>query len=48
MCGQRYAAQVYQHADNLWIADGEFLGHQLRTIERTARTQLKKSADCLI
>jgi hypothetical protein len=34
--GQRYALNVYQHADNLWIADGEFLGHQLRTIDRTA------------
>jgi hypothetical protein len=34
--GQRYALHVYQHADNLWIAVGEFLGHQLRTIDRTA------------
>jgi len=34
--GQRYALNVYQHADNLWIAVGEFLGHQLRTIDRTA------------
>jgi len=33
--GQRYALNVYQHADNLWIAVGEFLGHRLRTIERT-------------
>jgi hypothetical protein len=23
--------QVYQHADNVWIAAGEFLGDQLRT-----------------
>jgi hypothetical protein len=29
--------RVYQYADNLWIADGELLGHQLRTIERTAK-----------
>jgi hypothetical protein len=34
--GQRYALNVYQHADNLWIADGAFLGHQLRIINRTA------------
>jgi hypothetical protein len=34
--GQRYALNVYQHADNLWIAVGDFLGHQLRTIDRTA------------
>jgi hypothetical protein len=34
--GQRYALNVYQHADNLWIAVGEFLGYQLRTIDRTA------------
>ncbi|MGA6935870.1 MAG: hypothetical protein WCC54_26110 [Pseudolabrys sp.] len=34
--GQRYALNVYQHGDNLWIADGAFLGHQLRTINRTA------------
>jgi hypothetical protein len=34
--GQGYALNVYQHADNLWIAVGEFLGHQLRTIDRTA------------
>ena len=33
---QRYAVRVYQHADNLWIAVGEFLGHQLRTVGRTA------------
>jgi hypothetical protein len=35
--GQRYALNVYQHADNLWIAVGEFLGHPLRTIGRTAQ-----------
>ena len=34
---QRYAVHVYQYADNLWIAVGEFLGHQLRTIGRTAQ-----------
>jgi hypothetical protein len=34
---QRYAVHVYQYADNLWIAGGEFLGHQLRTIGRTAQ-----------
>jgi hypothetical protein len=33
--GQRYALNVYQYAHNLWIADGEFLGHHLRTIDRT-------------
>ena len=35
--GQRYALNVYQHADNLWIAVGEFLGQQLRTVGRTAQ-----------
>jgi len=34
--GKRYALNVYQYADNLWIAVGEFLGRQLRTIDRTA------------
>ena len=34
--GQRYALHIYQYADNLWIAVGEFLGHPLRTIGRTA------------
>jgi hypothetical protein len=34
--GQRYALYTYQYADNLWIAVGEFLGHQIRTIDRTA------------
>ena len=34
--GQQYALNVYQYAENLWIADGEFLGHHLRTIDRTA------------
>jgi hypothetical protein len=33
---QRYALHIYQYADNLWIAVGEFLGHQIRTIDRTA------------
>jgi hypothetical protein len=35
--GQRYAVQVYQYADNVWIADGEFRGHQLRTRGSTAK-----------
>ena len=39
--GQRYALHVDQYADNLWIADGEFLGHQLRTIERTAQKAVR-------
>ena len=34
--GQRFALRSYQYAENLWIAVGEFLGHQLRTIDRTA------------
>ena len=34
---QRYAVHVYQYAANLWIAVGEFLGHELRTIDRTAK-----------
>ena len=34
---QRYAVRVYQYADNLWIAVGEFLGQQLRTVGRTAQ-----------
>jgi hypothetical protein len=34
---QRYAVRVYQYADNLWIAVGEFLGHRLRTVGRTAQ-----------
>jgi uncharacterized protein YvpB len=33
--GQRYSLYIYQYADNLWIAVGEFLGYQLRTIDRT-------------
>jgi hypothetical protein len=32
-----YAVQVYQYADNVWIADGEFRGHQLRTRGSTAK-----------
>jgi len=39
--GQPYALNVYQHADNLWIADGDFLGHQLRTIERTLQKAVR-------
>jgi hypothetical protein len=34
--GHQYALDVYQYADNLWIAVGEFLGHQFRTVDRTA------------
>ena len=34
--GQQYALDVYQYADNLWIAVGEFLGYQFRTVGRTA------------
>ena len=34
---ERYALHIYQYADNLWIAVGEFLGHQLRTVERTEK-----------
>ena len=34
--GQRYTLHVDQYADNLWIAVGALLGHQLRTIGRTA------------
>ena len=39
--GQRYALQVYQYADNLWIAEGAFLGHQLRTIDRTVQKAVR-------
>jgi hypothetical protein len=39
--GQRYAVNVYQHADNLWIAVGELLGSQLRTIDRTAQKAVR-------
>jgi len=38
---QRYVLRVYQHADNLWIADGEFFGHQLRTIDRTPQKAVR-------
>ena len=31
-----YALYIYQYADNLWIAVGEFLGHPLKTMGRTA------------
>jgi hypothetical protein len=34
---QRYALHVYKYADNLWIAEGAFLGQQLRTIERNVQ-----------
>jgi len=33
---QQCVVHVYQYADNLWIAVGALLGHQLRTIGRTA------------
>jgi len=39
--GQRYALHVYQYADNLWIADGDFLGRQLRTIERSLQKAVR-------
>src|SRR5262245_19414445 len=39
--GQRYDLHVYQYADNLWIADGGFLGHQLRTMERTMQKAIR-------
>jgi len=39
--GQRYALHVDQYADNLWIAGGEFLGHQLRTRGRTAHKAVR-------
>jgi len=39
--GQRYTLHVDQYADNLWIAVGEFLGHQLRTIERTEQKAVR-------
>jgi hypothetical protein len=34
--GEQYALDVYQYADNLWIAVGELLGHRIRTVDRTA------------
>ena len=37
VCGRHYAVQVYQYAGNVWIADGVFLGHQLRTRGSTAK-----------
>ena len=39
--GQQYAVHVYQLADNLWVAVGEFLGHQLRTIGRTMQKAVR-------
>jgi len=39
--GQQYALHVYQYADNLWIAEGDFLGRQLRTIERTLQKAVR-------
>jgi hypothetical protein len=39
--GLLYALRVYQYADNLWIAEGAFLGHQLRTIERTVQKSVR-------
>jgi len=35
--GQYCAVHVYQFAKNVWIADGEFLGDQLRARGSTAR-----------
>jgi hypothetical protein len=37
MSGQRYTVQIYQYAHNVWIADGAFLGHQLRARGSTAK-----------
>jgi len=37
VCGRHYAVQVYQFADTVWIADGVFLGHQLRTRGSSAK-----------
>jgi hypothetical protein len=39
--GQQYAVHVYQYGDNLWIAAGAFLGHQLRTIGRTVQKAVR-------
>ena len=51
--GQHYAVQVYQLADNVWIADGKFRGDQLRTSGSTLgkavsawrRAAVKRPAD---
>jgi hypothetical protein len=45
---ERYALHVYQYADNLWIADGDFLGHQLRTIERTLQKAVRSCQNAAI
>jgi hypothetical protein len=37
MSGQRYTVQIYQYAHTVWIADGAFLGHQLRARGSTAK-----------
>ena len=44
---QQCVVHVYQYADNLWIAVGALLGHQLRTVGRTelkAERAWKKAA----
>ena len=38
---QHYAVQVYQYANRVWIADGEFLGDQLRTRGSTAKKAVR-------
>jgi hypothetical protein len=37
MFGQHYTVQIYQYANNVWIADGAFLGHRLRARGSTAK-----------
>jgi len=39
--GRHYAVEVYQHADNVWIAAGEFLGDQLKTRGSTAKKAVR-------
>jgi hypothetical protein len=38
---QHYAVQVYQYANHVSIADGEFLGDQLRTRGSTAKKAVR-------
>jgi hypothetical protein len=39
--GQQYVVQVFQLANSVWVADGEFLGDQLRTRGSTAGKAVK-------
>jgi hypothetical protein len=39
--GRHYVVQVYQHANNVWIAAGVFLGDQLRTRGSTAKKAVR-------